>query len=388
MNSEQKRVVAFIPVRGGSKSIPLKNIKKIAGKPLVQWVVEAAAFAQCIDAVYVATDSAEIGSVVDSLGLPKVKVVGRSPETATDVASTESVLTEFCEGHKFNHLFLIQATSPLLTSKDLDGAWRSYSEGGYLSMLSVVRQKRFFWEMTEQGASPLNYEPLNRPRRQDFVGHLVENGAFYLSTREAVLTSQCRISGKVGLYEMSESTYYELDEPVDWHVVERLLREKKREQASGLGKIRMLAMDCDGVMTDAGMYYSPEGEVLKKFNTRDGKGIELLRASGVKAAIITGESSLFAQRRAEKLAIDYVVLGAKDKAGELLKVAEKSGISPEEIAYICDDVNDLPAIRLCGFSACPENAVGAVKDEVDMVLNVKGGEGAVRALADLLLGHV
>lgn len=255
-------------------------------------------------------------------------------------------------------------------------------------MLSVVRQKRFFWEMTEQGARPLNYGPICRPRRQDFSGQLVENGAFYLSTREAVLVSQCRISGRIGLHEMSESTYYELDEPVDWHVIERLLRDKKREQKTDLGKIRMLVMDCDGVMTDAGMYYSPDGEVLKKFNTRDGKGIELLRASGFKTAIITGENSLFAQRRADKLAIDYVVLGAKDKNVELLKVAEKSGISLEEIAYIGDDVNDLPAIRMCGFSACPENAAAAVKDEVDLVLNVKGGEGAVRALADLLLGHV
>ncbi|MDH3982011.1 MAG: acylneuraminate cytidylyltransferase [Kiritimatiellaceae bacterium] len=387
-NQTDNRVVAFIPVRGGSKSIPLKNIKKIAGKPLVQWTLEAAAAAKCIDAVYLATDSAEIRTIVEGLHIPKVTVMGRSPETATDQASTESALLEFCENQLFSHVYLIQATSPLLTAKDLDDAWQAYRNSDDDAVLSVVRQKRFLWESTADGVRPVNYDPASRPRRQDFDGHLVENGAFYVSSRERVLSSQCRISGRIGLYEMAEESYFEIDEPSDWVIVEGLLKRSSAYSPPNLSNIQMLVMDCDGVLTDAGMYYGEHGEAFKKFNTRDGKGVELLRKAGLKTALLTGEDTPPAKRRAEKLQIDYVITGATDKAKDLQKLSELSGVDPAQMAYIGDDINDLPAIALCGFSACPGDAMSAVKAEVDVVLDVKGGDGAVRAFADLILKHV
>lgn len=380
----KEKVVAFIPVRGGSKSIPLKNIKPIAGRPLLQWVVEAAAGADCVDVVYIATDSEKIVTVARKINNPKVRVIGRSAETVTDTASTESALLEFCKAHNFEHVFLIQATSPLLRSEDLQGCWQMYSESICDSMLSVVRQKRFLWEVNERGAIPINYDPMSRPRRQEFPGYLVENGAFYLSSREQVLASNCRISGQVSVYEMREESYYELDEPSDWEIIERLL-QRSRNNHQYMNKIRMLIMDCDGVMTDAGMYYSEEGEAFKKFNTRDGKAIELLRKAGIKTAIVTGEKSLFSKLRAEKLQIDYIVLGAVEKDQELLKLAEQSGIQPEEMAYIGDDINDLPAFGLCALSACPADAVRSVREQADWVLRTKGGFGAIREMVDRLL---
>lgn len=147
--------VAFIPVRGGSKSIPLKNIKEFAGKPLVYWTLQAAVECEDIDKIFVATDSDRIKKIVLAFGFDKVEVIGRSSETATDAATTESAMLEFAEKYEFDNIVLIQATSPLLTAKDITSGIEALSHSD--SVLSVVRQKRFLWEQDEY-AKPLNYD--------------------------------------------------------------------------------------------------------------------------------------------------------------------------------------------------------------------------------------
>jgi N-acylneuraminate cytidylyltransferase len=214
---------ALIPLRGGSKSIPRKNIKHLAGKPLSAWTLEAASGAPHIDAVYVSTDSEEIARVVQGLGLG-VKVIFRPAEYATDEASTESVMLHFMQEVPFDVLVTIQATSPLLTTQDLDLALAHFQAQHLESMLSAVRTKRFFWH---DDATPINYDPLHRPRRQDFCGTLMENGAFYITRREILERYQCRLGGKIGVYEMDESTAVEIDEPEDWALVERLLLRRQ-----------------------------------------------------------------------------------------------------------------------------------------------------------------
>lgn len=216
------KIFALIPLRGGSKSIPKKNIKSIATKPLAAWTLEAAAKSTQISAVYVSTDSEEISTVVQGLGLG-IKVIQRPAEFATDEASTESVMLHFMSQLDFDLLLTIQATSPLLTAEDLDRAIVQFQQQQLDSMLSAVRTKRFFWN---DDATPINYDPLHRPRRQDFDGILMENGAFYITKREILERYQCRLGGKIGIYEMDESTAVEIDEPEDWERVERLLLKR------------------------------------------------------------------------------------------------------------------------------------------------------------------
>lgn len=212
--------VAFIPVRGGSKSIPLKNIKEIAGKPLVYWTAKAANDCNFIDKVYVATDSSIIKDVVERFELSKVEVIGRSADTTTDTASTESAMLEFAKQYDFDNIALVQATSPLLTSQDLEHGFELYHIKETDSVLSVVRQKRFQWKTNQDGyAVSTNYDYRDRPRRQDFDGYLVENGAFYITGREALIRTQNRLSGNIRVCEMDESTYFEVDEPNDWEII-------------------------------------------------------------------------------------------------------------------------------------------------------------------------
>ena len=222
----KKKTVAFIPVRGGSKSIPLKNIMPLAGKPLIYWTIEAALNCKFIDRVFVCTDSEQIKQCVSKIDNKKLETIPRSPKTATDTASSESVLLEFCENYKFENVFFIQATSPLLTCSDLEGAWDKYQNNGYNSLISTVRKKQFLWKENEGGTvTPANYDPCNRPRRQDWNGYLVENGAFYLSKRELILSSKCRVFGKTGFFEMPESSIFEIDEPSDWLIIDSCLRQ-------------------------------------------------------------------------------------------------------------------------------------------------------------------
>ncbi len=147
----------------------------------------------------------------------------------------------------------------------------------------------------------------------------------------------------------------------------------------------MLAMDVDGVLTDAGMYYTESGDEQKKFNTRDGMGIKMLQAAGLVTAFITREKTAIVERRGQKLAVPEVHQGVDDKLAILARMARKYGLTLGQVAFIGDDVNDLNALRAAGFSAAPADAMPSVLQDVHYVCAKKGGEGAVRELTDLIL---
>lgn len=149
--------------------------------------------------------------------------------------------------------------------------------------------------------------------------------------------------------------------------------------------IRLFATDVDGVLTDAGMYYSESGDEWKKFNTRDGMGIKLLQKAGIVTAIITQESTKIVMRRAQKLTIPEVHQGAYDKLAVLKDLIARHGLTMKQVAYIGDDVNDLQALGAVGFSASPADGMPPVLKVVRYVCKKNGGEGAVRELADLIL---
>ena len=385
--------VAFIPVRGGSKSIPLKNIKIINGKPLVYWTVKAACECKYIDKVFIATDSDEIKSVVkefknnyESDIFTKSEVIDRSEETATDTASTESAMIEFANKYSFDNIVLIQATSPLLESADLDKGFEIFAESDTDSVISVVRQKRFNWQVDNNGfAAPLNYDVFNRPRRQEFDGYFVENGAFYITSKNALLSSKNRISGRIKDVEMKEDTFFEIDEPSDWVIIEALMKKNGLASHPEIPKIKMFLTDCDGCLTDGGMYYSENGDELKKFNTRDGMGFSLLKAKGIITGIITGENVELNKRRADKLGLDILEAGCKDKLAAVKELCNKYNIDLQNVAYIGDDINDIDVIESVGFGCCPYDAVERVKKVSDYIAATCGGHGVIREVVELLL---
>ncbi len=153
-----------------------------------------------------------------------------------------------------------------------------------------------------------------------------------------------------------------------------------------LSRIKLLLTDCDGVLTDGGVYYGESGEELKKFDIRDGMAVERLRnLAGVTTGIITGELSPSVVKRAEKLKINELHLGAKDKPAILKEILNRLGLQAEEVAYIGDDVNDAEIMKLAGVTACPNNAISFIKDIANIVCQEKGGQGAFREFAEMII---
>jgi len=151
--------------------------------------------------------------------------------------------------------------------------------------------------------------------------------------------------------------------------------------------VKVVITDVDGVLTDGGMFYSTNGEMLKKFNTRDGMGVEILRNNNIPVIIMTRENSKIVLSRAKKLLIDDVNVGIKKKEMLLSKICKKYQINKENIAYIGDDINDLEILKQVGFSAIPYDGITIFKKESDYICKSKGGEGVLREIADLIISY-
>lgn len=361
--------------------------------PLIYWTVKAACGCHFIDIVYVSTDSIKIRETVESfrygnesLLFSKLQVVNRSTESANDTASTEMAMLEFAEKFDFENIVLIQATSPLLSCHDLDRGFEEFSSVGTDSVISVVSQKRFHWSIDTDGyARPSNYDVFHRPRRQDFKGYFVENGAFYITTKNNLIRTGNRVSGNIKAVEMNEDSFFEIDEPSDWVIVEALMKKNGFFPSLSGANVKMFLSDCDGCMTDGGMYYSEHGDELKKFNAKDGMGFALLKKKGIITGILTKETVNLNRRRAEKLQLDILSIGCKDKLKEIEALCEEFNIQLENVLFIGDDINDIEAIEKVGYGCCPKDAIPEVRAIAKYITEAKGGEGVIREIVDKII---
>lgn len=163
----------------------------------------------------------------------------------------------------------------------------------------------------------------------------------------------------------------------------KLSRQQLMKRAS---QIKLVLTDCDGVLTDTGVYYSADGEVMKRFSIRDGMGVERLRKyANVESGIVTGEATEIVRKRAEKLKMNEIHLGINYKDRQLKEIFERRNLKPEEVAFIGDDSNDVTVMRLAGLTACPNDATQFAKNESDIILKTNGGYGAFREFAEIII---
>ena len=378
-------VIAFIPARGGSKSIPGKNIKNFCGKPLIYWNLFALENSELVDEVVVATDSEKIFKKVKEFNFSKVKLYKRSTENAQDHSTSEAIMLEYINYAKLapsDTFMLVQATSPFTRAEDFNNGLNLMSK--HDTVFACAKIKRFIWD---KEGRPLNYNHNNRPRRQDFDGTFMENGAFCISSVSDIIKHNNRISGNIGICEMAEYTFVEIDEVEDWIMAEQLfMKNHASEHKSNFNKIKLFLSDVDGVLTDAGMYYTENGDEFKKFCTYDGMGFHLLQKTGIKVGILTTEDRQLNRRRAKKLGLDFDFHGAKDKLQIVKDLCLKENITLDEVAYIGDDVNCFSLLSHVGIAACPNNAVHKIKAIPNIIqLNKNGGDGVVREFVELIL---
>jgi len=386
MNS---KVIAFIPVRGGSKSIPKKNSKLLAGKPLICYVVDAALVTRSITDIVISTDCDLIKGVIKQYYPKEDKIVvfERSAETATDTASTESAILDYLERVPQNPsdtFLLIQATSPLITSKDLDNAITQFKTTNLGGLLSVVEQKRFIWDSDH----PINYNPLHRPRRQDFEGFLVENGAFYISAISSIIENKCRISPPYGTYTMDENSYFEIDEPSDWEILEgKILANKQKEKSNLLPhNIQALVLDFDGVFTDNKVIVFEDGKEAVICDRGDGMGLEQLKKTGLSIWVLSKEKNPVLLARCNKLGIPCEY-GIENKWLLLQKQLKEKSISPENVIYVGNDINDIECMSHVGCAIAVGDAHIQAKKHANIILDNNGGNGAIRELCDIIMNR-
>lgn len=151
-------------------------------------------------------------------------------------------------------------------------------------------------------------------------------------------------------------------------------------------KIKLVLTDCDGVLTDTGTYYTANGEEMKRFSIRDGMGTERLRKfCNIETGIVTGENSGIVTSRAAKLNITEVHLGIKDKVSCVIEICERLNLTLDEIAFIGDDTNDIEIMKIAGLTACPSDATRFAKELADVIVESKGGHGAFRDFAEMII---
>ncbi len=221
-------ILCIIPARGGSKGIPRKNIIPVAGKPLIAWSIQTALAATTINRLIVSTDDDEIAAVSESYG---AEIIHRPAKLANDTASSESalqhVLDELAarEHYQPDLVVFLQATSPYRLPADIDGAVNLLLQENYDSVFSACPEHFIGrWGQDENGcARPLNFDPANRPRRQDSHIEYLENGSIYVFKPHVLKETGARMAGRIGLYPMPMERSFQIDAPEDLELFDKLM---------------------------------------------------------------------------------------------------------------------------------------------------------------------
>ncbi|QBR75442.1 acylneuraminate cytidylyltransferase [Microbacterium sediminis] len=375
----------MIPARGGSKGVPGKNILRVAGVPLVARAVSAARATPGIDRVVVTTDDDDIASTAAEWG---AEIVHRPAELAGDGASSESALIHALDelaarGVEVGVLAFLQATSPFIDVAGLAEAVRRVTAGEADSSFSAIETYGFLWRATDQGAVGINHDATHRPRRQDREPHYLETGAFYVMDADGFRRAGHRFFGRIAIVEVPEETALEIDTPGQLELARAtapLVSAARTDRVD----VDAVVTDFDGVHTDDTVGVTSDGVEQVRVSRSDGMGVRLLREAGIPVLILSTETDPVVGARARKLRVD-VLQSQDDKAAALRRWADEQGIPLARIAYLGNDVNDLPALDLVGWPVAVPEAHPLVLAAARVVLDKPGGRGAVRDLAERVL---
>ncbi|MEP0233214.1 acylneuraminate cytidylyltransferase [Roseibium sp.] len=387
------KIVAAIPARGGSVGLPGKNIRPLNGIPLVGRTVRAARGSRFISDVFVSSDSEQILSVARKYGAIGFQ---RPDELSGPTASSESALIHLLRNEPSlladapDILVFLQCTAPFTLAHHVDQVVEALLSEGATSAISVVDDHGFYWEVDEHGAGVgLNHDPsMPRIRRQDISARYRENGAVYAMRVPEFLETGNRYCGKTILVPL-DSTWIEIDTSQDWDIAEAFIKTEPFTGAidmDSVAPIKALVSSFEGVHTDNSVFVSADGNETIRCNRSDEMGLDLLIGRGTDLLMLEREHSPLAAARARKLVMEFRY-HPYDKKAVLDEWRLAKGLEWDQIAFIGEDISDLPAMLACGLSAAPRSAQSEVKAQADVVLERRGGQGAVREFCDLLISR-
>lgn len=388
-NNKAIKSLAIIPARGQSKGIIKKNLQPLLGKPLIAHTIESAIKAQLIDRVVVSTDDTEIAAVAKDCG---AQVVMRPTIISGDTVSSETallhVLDYLLENENIRPLLLtfLQCTSPLTLPFDIDGTIQEMLDQNADSALAVTPFHYFLWHRDNRGyADGINHNKSTRLMRQQRRNQFLEAGAVYTMMVDGFLTHKHRFFGKTVLYEIPPERCFEIDEPVDLLIAEILMRERElRTHISVFPKtIEAVVFDFDGVFTDNRVIVDQTGQEAVICDRSDGMGLSRLRKLELPILVLSTEENPVVKARCQKLNIAFQY-GIVNKKEALLTWLDQNKLSPDNVVFVGNDINDIDCLQAVGCSVVVNDAHPDVKRISRLILEKPGGRGAIRELSDLL----
>lgn len=386
-------ILAIIPARGGSKSIPRKNIRLLAGHPLIAHTIIQARQSCLVNRVAVSTDDPEIAQVAEQYG---AEVIWRPAEISGDRASSESALLhalqhlQDIEDYSPDLLVFLQCTSPLTRAADIDGTIQALLDQQADTALAVTPFHYFLWKpVAEGGAEGINHDKRVRPLRQEREPQYLETGAVYVMRVSGFLQARHRFFGKTAFYITPLERRLEIDDPVDFAIAEALLADQRRqEQVAALpNPVQALVFDFDGVFTDNRVLVFQDGQEAVLCDRGDGWGIDQLKIINLPMLVLSTERNPVVQQRCTKLGLTCLH-GYREKLSVLQVWLEEQGIPASQVVYLGNDVNDLPCLQAVGCGAAVQDAHPEVLAAARIVLSHPGGRGAIRELAELILASL
>ncbi len=389
----QCECLAIVPARGGSKGIPGKNLAIVGGRPLLCHILDAAQNTTKITRLIVSTDDLDIMAVAQQMG---VETITRPAAISNDTASSEAamlhVLRKLSEKERYHPdlTVLLQCTSPLTTSADIDGAICNLAQKQADSCLTASVFHHFLWQCDLQGtASGLGHDDTKRQRRQEMAPLFLENGAVYVMRTDGFLKHQFRFFGKTVIFQTPQENHLEIDNPRDLDIAEILFDRRKHSNSVQALPVMLAALilDFDGVMTDNRCITDQNGIEAITCDRSDGLGIELLQDAGIRIVTISKERNPVVTARSKKLGIE-VFQGIDNKLPLMQQWLEENNINVQQTIYVGNDINDIDCLLASGCGVVPSDAHWQAKQSSNIILSKSGGKGAIRELSDLMFAAV
>lgn len=405
------RTLAVIPARYASTRLPGKPLLDICGKPMIQRVYEAVQQATLVDTVLVATDDARIVQAVEAFG-------GRAILTSPQCASGTDRLVEVARQEQAEIYLNVQGDEPLLRPADVDKlveALRdcphmaaatpcysiSYEQACDPNLVKIVRsdsgaalyfsRARIPFDRDEERTGMYWGHMGMYAYRPDALKIFADHGPGMLERTEKLEQLRLLQHG-VGIQTVELPPCAPgVDTPEDLERVRAIVAGKNfsasapATPATSLAGIRLVITDVDGVLTDGGLYYGPDGECIKRFHAQDGLGMVMLRKAGIRVAVLSGRDCPALRRRLKDLGIDMFRLGKVEKRVACESLLQEAGVNAHEALFIGDDLPDLEGFACCALGVAVANAHVEVRKAADFVLQTQGGQGAFRELVDKLL---
>ena len=383
--SRSSTALAVIPAPGGSKGVLRKNVALTAGHSLLVRAITAAQQARSVSRVVVSAADDETAGLARCAG---AEVIQRPADSNTDISGSETAVLHALDQLRERDdyvpgiVVMLPCTSPLTAGSGIDCIVQHFLADGADSTFSAKPLHRVVWTLDSGGAATVvNHDSSRRSRRQDFV----ETGAIYVMKASGFVRARHRFFGRITLVDLPHLPDLEIDDRSNLTVAQEIagIAERHTRLAHFPDPIDAVVFDFDGVFTDNRVAVFQDGEEAVLCSRSDGWGLAMLRASKLPILVLSTEANSVVRARCDKLGLECMQ-GTPDKLPALLRWLKMHGLRPKHTLFVGNDVNDVTCMQAVGCGIAVADAHPSAKSAAKVILETRGGYGAIRELVDLV----